>query len=119
MSSPPADSGPPAQHTKLETTMSFWTDLRLPCEQELLVGFFDLTGYMRFAEATEPPALLDLMTGFFAVSFRLTPVWSKQCSQNSMPAVCIYLDCLHGRIRCRTQTMRRSSQWPRPPRAHW
>jgi hypothetical protein len=23
--------------------MSFWTDLRLPCEQELLIGFYDLT----------------------------------------------------------------------------
>src|SRR5262245_19531512 len=68
MSSPPADLGPPAQHINLETTMSFWTDLRLPCEQELLVGFYDLTGYMRFAEASEPRPLLDLMAGFFALT---------------------------------------------------
>jgi len=33
-----------------ETTMSFWTELRVPTEQELLVGFYDLRGYMRYAE---------------------------------------------------------------------
>ena len=48
--------------------MSFWTDLRLPCEQNLLVGFYDLSGYMRFAEATEPRPLLDLMAGFFTLT---------------------------------------------------
>ena len=46
--------------------MSFWTDLRLPAEHELLVGFYDLHGYMRYAEASEPRPLLDLMTGYFA-----------------------------------------------------
>jgi len=46
--------------------MSFWTDLRLPAEHELLVGFYDLRGFMRHAEATEPRPLLDLMTGYFA-----------------------------------------------------
>ena len=25
--------------------MSFWTDLRMPTEQELLIGFYDLSGY--------------------------------------------------------------------------
>ena len=48
--------------------MSFWTDLRVPCEHELLVGFYDLTGYTRLAEATEPRPLLDLMAGFFALT---------------------------------------------------
>ena len=48
--------------------MSFWTDLRLPCEQDLIVGFYDLTGYMRFAEASEPRPLLDLMAGFFTLT---------------------------------------------------
>ena len=29
--------------------MSFWTQLRMPTEQELLVGFYDLAGYMQSA----------------------------------------------------------------------
>ena len=48
--------------------MSFWTDLRMPAEQELLIGFYDLRGYMRYAETAEPPQLLALMAGFFAVT---------------------------------------------------
>ena len=38
--------------------MSFWTDLRMPTEQELLIGFYDLSGYTRYAEHTEPQRLL-------------------------------------------------------------
>jgi hypothetical protein len=34
--------------------MSFWTQLRIPTERELLVGFYDLAGYMRHAEKTPP-----------------------------------------------------------------
>lgn len=48
--------------------MSYWTDLRLPSEQELLIGFYDLRGYMRYAEATEPRHLLDIMSGYFTVT---------------------------------------------------
>ena len=48
--------------------MSFWTDLRAPCEQDMLIGFYDLTGYMRQAEATEPRRLLELMAGYFALT---------------------------------------------------
>ena len=44
--------------------MSFWTDLRMPTEQELLIGFYDLSGYMRYAEHTEPQRLLDVMAGY-------------------------------------------------------
>jgi len=51
--------------------MSFWTDLRLPCEQELLIGFYDLTGYTRQAEASEPQPLLELMSGYFALTGRI------------------------------------------------
>lgn len=51
--------------------MSFWTDLRLPAEHELLVGFYDLRGYMRYAEAAEPRQLLDLMSGFFACTGKI------------------------------------------------
>ena len=51
--------------------MSFWTDLRLPAEHELLVGFYDLHGYMRYAEASEPRPLLDLMTGYFACTGKI------------------------------------------------
>ena len=48
--------------------MSFWTDLRMPREQELLIGFYDLSGYMRYAEHTEPQRLLDVMAGYFALT---------------------------------------------------
>jgi adenylate cyclase len=48
--------------------MSYWTDLRLPCEQELLIGFYDLRGFMRFAEASEPGPLLELMAGYFTTT---------------------------------------------------
>ena len=48
--------------------MSFWTELRTPAERELLIGFYDLTGYMRFAETAEPQRLLDMMSGYFALT---------------------------------------------------
>ena len=48
--------------------MSFWTDLRMPTEQELLIGFYDLSGYTRYAEHTEPQRLLDVMAGYFALT---------------------------------------------------
>jgi adenylate cyclase len=51
--------------------MSFWTDLRLPCEQELLIGFYDLKGYMRFVDASEPSRVLELMAGYFALTGRI------------------------------------------------
>jgi class 3 adenylate cyclase len=51
--------------------MSFWTDLRAPSEQELLIGFYDLTGYMRYAETAEPSRLLELMAGYFALTGRI------------------------------------------------
>ena len=40
--------------------MSFWTELRMPTERELLVGFYDLAGYMRHAETTEPQDSLQV-----------------------------------------------------------
>ena len=46
--------------------MSFWTQLRMPTERELLVGFYDLAGHMRHAEKTPPQDLLATMAGYFA-----------------------------------------------------
>jgi class 3 adenylate cyclase len=51
--------------------MSFWTDLRLPCEQELLIGFHDLSGYRRKAESSEALPLLELMAGYFALTGKI------------------------------------------------
>lgn len=51
--------------------MSFWTELRMPTERELLIGFYDLAGYMRYAERTPPQALLTTMTGYFALTGRI------------------------------------------------
>jgi class 3 adenylate cyclase len=51
--------------------MSYWTELHVPTECELLVGFYDLTGYMRYAEKAEPRQLLELMAGYFAVTGKI------------------------------------------------
>lgn len=51
--------------------MSFWTELRMPAERELLVGFYDLAGYMRHAQNTEPQELLATMAGYFALTGRI------------------------------------------------
>lgn len=48
--------------------MSFWTELRMPTEWELLVGFYDLAGYMRHAEKTPPQELLATMAAYFALT---------------------------------------------------
>jgi class 3 adenylate cyclase len=48
--------------------MSFWTELRVPTEHELLIGFYDLSGYTRYAEHTEPTQMLSTMTGYFALT---------------------------------------------------
>lgn len=48
--------------------MSFWTDLRVPTEHELLVGFYDLIGYTRYIEQTEPSQVLETMAGYFALT---------------------------------------------------
>jgi hypothetical protein len=36
--------------------MSYWTDLRAPSEQELLIGFYDLTGYICATPKAPSPA---------------------------------------------------------------
>ena len=51
--------------------MSYWTELRMPTERELLVGFYDLAGYMRYSERTQPQELLVTMAGYFALTGRL------------------------------------------------
>ncbi len=51
--------------------MSFWTGLRVPAETELLIGFYDLSGYMRYAENAEPRRLLDTMSGYFALTAQI------------------------------------------------
>ena len=44
--------------------MSYWTDLRLPTERELVVGFYDLTGYTKYCNTAEPATALRLMTRY-------------------------------------------------------
>jgi class 3 adenylate cyclase len=51
--------------------MSFWTDLRLPCEQDLLIGFYDLKGFTHFLETTEPIPVLETMSGYFSLTGRI------------------------------------------------
>jgi adenylate cyclase len=51
--------------------MSFWTDLRLPAEHELLIGFYDLTGFMPFVERAAPMEVLAAMAGYFAFTGKI------------------------------------------------
>lgn len=44
--------------------MSYWTDLRLPTERELVVGMYDLTGYTVYCERTAPSRALDVMARY-------------------------------------------------------
>jgi class 3 adenylate cyclase len=46
--------------------MSYWTDLRLPTERELVVGFYDLAGYTKYCNTAAPAAALDVMTRYCA-----------------------------------------------------
>ena len=40
----------------------------MPTEHELLVGFYDLAGYMRYMEQTPPQQVLETMAGYFALT---------------------------------------------------
>jgi len=51
--------------------MSYWTDLPVPTERELVIGFHDLTGFMRQADKAEPLDLLALMAGYFGLTGRI------------------------------------------------
>ena len=44
--------------------MSYWTQLRLPTERELVVGLYDLRGYTIYCEKTEPMRALDVMARY-------------------------------------------------------
>jgi class 3 adenylate cyclase len=48
--------------------MSYWTELRLPTECELIVGMYDLTAYTTYCLQAEPAQALDLMTRYCALS---------------------------------------------------
>jgi class 3 adenylate cyclase len=48
--------------------MSYWTELRLPTERELVVGLYDLTAYTAYCLQTPPGQALDLMTRYCAMS---------------------------------------------------
>lgn len=48
--------------------MSAWNELRLPDEHELLVGFYDLTGYTAFAAHRPPREVLGTLSAYFALT---------------------------------------------------
>jgi class 3 adenylate cyclase len=48
--------------------MTPFDEITEPTELEALVGFFDLTGFMRLAQKPEPVELLQLMVGYFELS---------------------------------------------------
>ena len=47
--------------------MSWWTDMRLPAERELVVGFYDLRNYTAFCERADAMRVLDVMTRYHAL----------------------------------------------------
>ncbi|MBL8644373.1 MAG: adenylate/guanylate cyclase domain-containing protein [Rhodospirillaceae bacterium] len=51
--------------------MSRWTDLRLPAAHEMLIGFYDLTGYTVYSASHEPRDILELMAGYFHLTGRI------------------------------------------------
>lgn len=51
--------------------MPFWTDLHVPAEHDLLVGFYDLTGYMAYSDRAPALEVLAAMTGYFALTGRI------------------------------------------------
>lgn len=51
--------------------MSYWRELSLPSRHELLVGFYDLSGYMRLSRGIDPLDLLETMAGYFDCTGRI------------------------------------------------
>ena len=45
--------------------MALFYDVTTPTEMDMLVGIYDLTGYMRFTRELDPGAIFDLMAGYF------------------------------------------------------
>lgn len=48
--------------------MANWDSLRLPTERDLLVGFYDLTGYVTYAAKRPPRDVLDVLAGYFRLT---------------------------------------------------
>lgn len=48
--------------------MSAWDTLRLPTQMDLLIGFYDLTGYTKFSASHEPLEVLEILSGYFALT---------------------------------------------------
>jgi class 3 adenylate cyclase len=42
-----------------------WLDITIPTETNLLVGFYDLTGYMRLSDQIDDKSLLEHKSGYF------------------------------------------------------
>ena len=48
-----------------------WYDIHEPIETELLVGFYDLTGFARFCRGEHERRILDLMSAYFDLTGRI------------------------------------------------
>ena len=51
--------------------MSYWDELRLPTERDLVVGFFDLTGYTKYCTQVDAMRALDLITSYIGLAASL------------------------------------------------
>jgi class 3 adenylate cyclase len=51
--------------------MSFWDELHVPAECDLVVGFSDLNGYRRYAEQASPLDVMAMLKGHFALTAQI------------------------------------------------
>jgi class 3 adenylate cyclase len=51
--------------------MSFWDELHLPGEYELVVGFSDLNGFQRFTEQARPLDVMAMLKGHFTLTAKI------------------------------------------------
>ncbi|MCB2108425.1 MAG: adenylate/guanylate cyclase domain-containing protein [Rhodobacteraceae bacterium] len=45
--------------------MNAWYDMTAPAERDLLVGFYDLNGYVKYARTADPLVVFSLLAGYF------------------------------------------------------
>jgi len=55
-------------HKREGEVMSYWADLRLPTERELVVGIYDLTGYTAYCQRNDAARALDVMARYCSLA---------------------------------------------------
>jgi adenylate cyclase len=93
--------------------MSAWTTLRLPMQQDLLIGFYDLTGYTKFSATHEPLGVLNIMTGYFSLTGKIILDGGGRLIKTLGDAgLCAFVaaDTDHG-VQCMRRVQREGDAW--------